>query len=184
VRNGFEGGNEPLRRWTRSPNVFIQTSDLVDGQTLDMVERVARDTFPRWTNGLAIASVERGAGTPHAGQSGWLTVAWSPETAHCGQSDVGLDGGTITLFPKRTTCACEGFAVAQVVVRHEFGHAAGFYHTDNVGDVMAASGWACNQQPSARELAAAAIAYARPVGNVDPDSDPTSAVNLAPMTVR
>lgn len=184
VRNGFEGGNEPLRRWTKRPNVFIQTTDLVDSKTLEMVDTVARDAFPRWTNGLTVASVERGAGTPHVGQAGWITVAWSPDTARCGEADVGLEGGTITLFPKRTTCACEGFGIARVVVRHEFGHAAGFYHTDGAADLMAPSGWGCDAMPSARELAHAAIAYARPVGNLDPDADPSSAVTLAPMRVR
>jgi hypothetical protein len=38
--------------------------------------------------------------------------------------------------------------------------------------------------PSARELAAAVIAYARPVGNTDPDIDPSGAVTLAPLAVR
>jgi hypothetical protein len=38
--------------------------------------------------------------------------------------------------------------------------------------------------PTARELYHAALAYKRPVGNRDPDSDPTSAVTLAPMIVH
>ena len=42
----------------------------------------------------------------------------------------------------------------------------------------------CDAPLSARELAHAAIAYARPIGNVDPDTDPAGTVNLAPLTVR
>lgn len=187
VRNTFDAttGVQPLRRLTRAPSLFIQTTDLVDAKTLDMVETVAREAIPAWTHGtFGVVAVERGAGTPRVGQSGWLSVTWSTETVHCGESDIAVDGGTVTFFPKRTTCACEGFGIARVLVRHELGHAAGFYHTDGATDVMAPSGWACNAQPAARELAHAAIAYTRPVGNVDPDTDPSSAVNLAPLRVR
>jgi hypothetical protein len=38
--------------------------------------------------------------------------------------------------------------------------------------------------PSARELTAAAVAYSRPPGNVDPDSDPAGAVTLTIKTAR
>jgi hypothetical protein len=39
---------------------------------------------------------------------------------------------------------------------------------------------ACDQPLSARERAAAAIAYARPAGNIDEDADPESVITLAP----
>jgi hypothetical protein len=38
--------------------------------------------------------------------------------------------------------------------------------------------------PSMRELTAAAVAYSRPLGNVDPDSDPAGAVKLTIKTAR
>jgi len=38
--------------------------------------------------------------------------------------------------------------------------------------------------PTARELYHAALGYKRPVGNRDPDTDPTSAVTLAPLVVH
>ena len=59
----------------------------------------------------------------------------------------------------------------------------GFFHTDSRSDVMFKSAVVCDGSISGRELAAAAIAYARPVGNTDPDSDPSGAVTLAAKRV-
>jgi hypothetical protein len=41
----------------------------------------------------------------------------------------------------------------------------------------------CDKPISARELYHARIAYSRPVGNVDPDTDPVGTVTLAPLRV-
>ena len=70
------------------------------------------------------------------------------------------------------------------LVRHELGHALGYWHTDAPTDVMSAVTWISNvQQPSARERAHAAIAYARPVGNTDPDTDPSGTISIAPSRI-
>ena len=70
-------------------------------------------------------------------------------------------------------------------MRHALGHALGFWHTDADTDVMGGGAWSnAALTPSARELASAAVAYSRPAGNLDPDSDPAGAVTLATMTVR
>src|SRR5205807_522312 len=90
VRNGFEQPTslQPLRRWTRNPRVFIETSGLVDGASLDMVEREARAIIPVWSGGaLSVDLVERGSSS-HQGQAGWINVLWSTDTSRCGQSDV------------------------------------------------------------------------------------------------
>lgn len=183
VRNAFEGGNEPVRRWTRNVNLFIQTGQ--DAATLDMVEAVVRDSVPRWTAGaFNVQSAERGTAT-REGQAGWLTVKWSAvNDGHCAISQVGQEGGWIELHPNTAGCACNGWTMRPTTVRHEVGHAMGFWHTDSRNDLMFVSSGQCDQPISAREVLHAAIAYARPVGNVDPDSDPTSAVSLAPMIVR
>jgi len=189
VRNAFEGGNEPLRRWTRNPSVYLQTFDSagnhIDAVTLNTVEVNIRSTVPVWTNGqFVVETVERGTAS-REGSPGWLTVKWSTTVPGCGQAQVGLEGGTIEFQSQTRTCWFGGSAVAPTVIRHELGHAMGFWHTDGPSDLMKGGNWTNGDlQPSARERAAAAIAYSRPVGNTDPDVDPASVVTLAPMTVR
>lgn len=171
---------QPLRRWTTNPNLYLQTG--VDARTLDMVEVVARESVSQWTAGkLSVASVERGSGS-RAGQAGWLTIAFAADPAHCGLSDVGQSGGTITLYPS-TVCGCGGVPVRPRTVRHEVGHAMGFYHVDDSADVMFHVASQCDTPLNAKDVYHAAIAYSRPVGNQNPDEDPTGAVNLAPMRV-
>lgn len=174
---------QPLRRWTRAPSVYLQTSPLVDARQLDLVESVAREVIPVWTGGkFHVATIERGSDT-RQGVAGWITVQWSAETSRCGLADVGLEGGAITFYPKAAPCGCNGYGTRPRTIRHEFGHAMGFFHTDNANDVMMVAAPGCNEQPSAREQYHAAIAYSRPVGNVDPDADPVSAVLSLPHRV-
>jgi hypothetical protein len=136
----------------------------------------------QWSNGsLNVAGVERRPGS-RQGQAGWLTVLFSTDPAYCGRADVGLSGGIITLSLQKA-CACGVYPTRQAVVRHEFGHAMGYFHTDSPQDVMYRVANQCDTPLSAREAYHAAVAYTRPVGNQDPDTDPTSAVSLAPMRV-
>jgi reprolysin-like metallo-peptidase family M12B len=195
VRNAFEAPNtlQPLRRLTQAPRVYLKTVDeagaSIDRRTLDATERAIVETAALWTgNQFGVAAVERGRDS-RADQAGWLTVRWSPQAVPgaCGSASVGLSGGVINLnYKNGGSCRCEGVAeIRPRTVRHELGHAFGFWHTDSTSDLMSGIGVAgCDALPSARERAAAAIAYQRPVGNSDPDNDPASAMTLAPMTAR
>jgi hypothetical protein len=188
VRNGLDapGALEPLRRWTTNPNIYLKTVDEagapIEGPTLDLVQRTALDIVPIWTNNRhVVATFERGTGT-RVGMPGWITITWSAAMVHsnqCGRALVAA--GYVELEAHNPRCKVWPWITSTSLVRHELGHAMGYWHTDGPGDVMSGTTWINNnQQPSARERAHAAIAYARPVGNTDPDSDPSSVVALAP----
>jgi hypothetical protein len=180
VRNAFESTDiQPLRRWVQSPMIYIRTVDDTDASipsaNIDLVAAVLADTVPRWTNQrLSVAGVASGTET-REGQPGWLTVKWSVAEGRCGRAQIGTDGGYIELrSPFGSNCTCNGL-IRTRTIRHELGHALGFWHTGTVTDLMSGlSVSLCDQLPSARELYHANIAYSRPVGNVDPDNDTPS----------
>jgi hypothetical protein len=82
VRNDYDapGSLEPLRRWTRTPMVYLKTVDEA-GQPvlsgfLDQVEAIVKDVVPRWTGGvLGTPMVTRGPDT-REGISGWITIKY------------------------------------------------------------------------------------------------------------
>jgi len=193
VRNGFESttGLQPLRRWTRSPSFYLKTVDEagvpMDPQLVDMVEADIRLSVSLFTGGqFDVAALERGLETRET-TTGWITVKWlgAPEPGVCGRAHIGLErGGTIEFSYLHTSgCECDGSRIRHKTVRHEVGHAMGFWHVDNSQDVMSNRNFSCHTMPSSRERFHAGIAYARPVGNTDPDIDPSTTVRAAPMLV-
>lgn len=191
VRGTYDQPQAPLslRRWTRAPNVYLRTVDdagaAIDAKTLDSTEQAIREAVPTWSGFQA--TITRGADT-RLRQAGWITVRWPAVVVagECGRADVAVEGGEIELpYKNGGGCRCSGGPeIRPRTVRHEVGHAMGFWHTDSTADLMSGPAVAgCDGQPSARELYHAAIAYKRPVGNTDPDSDPIGAVNLAPLRV-
>jgi len=190
VRNGLEmpASLQRLRRWTSAPNVYLRTvredGGSVDAAMLNTTEAAIREAIPSWS-GFSPASIVRGTDT-RTGQSGWLTIKWPGVVGGdrvCGRADIAVSGGMIELFvPTATACGCDGAArIRPRTVRHEIGHAMGFWHTDSAADVMFGTSATCDLQPSARERVAAAIAYSRPVGNGDPDVDPSGSTSITPM---
>lgn len=177
---------QPLRHWTRNVNLYIQTTTLVDGNTIDMIDRTIRDAVPRWTaNHFTVQSTLRGSET-REGQADWLTVKWlSGNTGHCDYTLIGLEGGSIELHPQTPRCACGGYGLDPTVIRHATGHAMGYWHTDSQNDVMYSSLTnQCDKPLSARETYHAGIMYNRQVGNVDPDSDLLVGAPLASVRIH
>lgn len=165
--NAFDAPLQPVRRWTVAPKVYLRTVDesggAIDAVTLDTVQNAMIQTASLWTGGkFGLEGVLRGTDT-REGQTGWITVKW-PATAErapaCGRSEVAVDGGWIELNYKVTSCACNGSAIRPRTVRHELGHALGYWHTDSPNDLMSGlQVFGCDAQPSARELQAASYQY-------------------------
>ena len=188
VRNATDapGTLRSLQRWTQAPRVYLRTVDQagepIDAATLQSTEAALTDDAAAWTGGrFGVMEVVRGTET-REGQSGWITVKW-PNPANpgnnCGRAQVGVDGGWIELNYRNQACACGGSRVGSGIVRHELGHALVLFHTNEPGDLMQSTldrAMACDGHATASERFHAAIAYSRPVGNTDPDNDPTATV--------
>lgn len=170
VQNGHEAPDrlEPARRLPGPLRIYLRTEDdrgrAIDAVTLDATEQVLVDGVSPWSGDqFGVVELIRGTGTREHVR-GWLTVKWSSTASadRCGRSTVGIDGGFIE-FNDLGACSC-GMAsrIYPRLVRHELGHAMGYYHTDDIGDVMygrAIVAEACDLEPSERERRHARIFY-------------------------
>jgi hypothetical protein len=162
VQNGFEAPDqlEHVRRLPGPLRIYLRTEDdagrAIDATTLNTTARVLSESVGIWSGGqFGVTEIVRGAGTREKAP-GWLTVKWSSAATadRCGRSTVGVDGGFIE-FNDLANCSCGlPSRIYPRVVRHELGHAMGYYHTDQISDVMygrAISAEGCDLQPSERE---------------------------------
>ncbi len=170
AQNAFESPDhlEPVRRLPGPLRIYLRTIDAagraIDPLTLDTIERVLIESTPVWSGGkFGVTEVARGTSTRER-VGGWLTIKWAGANAsdRCGRSTVGIDGGYIE-FNDLGACSCDAASrIYPRLVRHELGHAMGYYHTDDIGDVMygqAVSANACDLQPSERERRHARMFY-------------------------
>jgi hypothetical protein len=171
LQNGYESPDrlEPIRILSGPFRVYMRDHDeagrMIDAATLDATERALIDAAQVWSGGtFGIAEVIRGNGTREK-SAGWVTLKWSSALPadRCGRSTVGVDGGFIELNASGA-CSCGmSTRVYPRVVRHELGHAMGYYHTDDRADVMfgrAITTDSCDAQPSDRERLHARFAHA------------------------
>ena len=144
--------------------IRTRRADDVDAATLDATETILRESVWIWSGEtFGIAEVARGAGTREK-VPGWITVKWRAATSddRCGRSTVGVAGGYIE-FNLSPSCRCgRPSGVYPRLIRHELGHAMGYYHTDSLADAMygqAIPPNACDALPSDRERRHAKFAY-------------------------
>ena len=182
ARNGFEDQTtlQPLRRWTRSPMIYIRTIDdtgrPILPEVLQQVASIASTVVPLYTGGrLGVASFEQGVET-RRDQAGWITVDWTRDASEiCGSAHIAREGGMVTLTYDQPGCSCGSQKIRPRTVKHELGHAMGVWHTGQSADLMSGIPVSeCDRNMTARELRYLEYLYRRPVGNTDPDNDPSS----------
>jgi hypothetical protein len=170
----------PNFRWTSEPNFYVRTIDSggrsVEPEVLAVTLDALRRAVPAYTAGTYQAGTIETGRDARSETTGWINVDFRRNTGGntCGTSFVGRNPGVITLYID--VCSCGSNKVPGAVTMHEVGHAMGFFHVSDRSSLMFP--FIAGQCPagvlSAAEAHHAAVAYARPRGNRDPDRDPVN----------
>ena len=183
VRGTYDAEGAPYVnfRWMTAPSFYVKTVDQ-NGRSIEPeVMAVVLEALPRavreFSGGtLAVAALETGT-EERAPREGWINVAIRRdrnERRTCGFAEIGANPGSITF--NNDVCSCGSNKIPGALVLHEVGHAMGFFHVPDRRSVMYPflPGSCPSGQLSPAEKFHAGIAYSRPRGNRDPDSDPSS----------
>jgi hypothetical protein len=183
VRGAYdqEGSPYPVLRLLQAPKFYFKTVDqtgrALEPTVISYVSDALRRAVPLYTGGLYSASLEVGTET-RPDTPGVINVLVNTDLAErstCGYAYIGREAGEIT-FVINDVCSCGSVKISGAVVLHEVAHALGFFHVSDRNSVLypQVAGRCPVGEPSAAERFHAGIAYSRPRGNTDPDSDPTS----------
>jgi len=193
ARNRFDAPNSTPRlisRWEEQPNFYIKTtvlggSAVVEQARVDRTIASIRNIVPQATAGhFQAGAIEMGP-DDRPPQRGWIRVLFrnDPYFTACGTGTVGANPGVVNL-----SLNCFGDPIggppeqgpSAFVVAHEVGHAMGLSHVAEGLMGRGGSGLQPGASPPQMrydmtdlEKYHAAIIYSRPVGNADPDVDPS-----------
>lgn len=181
IRNGFDQPDAltPVRRLTTAPRFHIQTTDsngmAIDAETVNTVIEGIREAVPQFTPFEPAAIETSAAARPPA--QGWINVYFETRRPEgqwtCGTAQIAANPGWMRFWLDACRVSGDRGRIGKWIVMHEVGHAMGFRHTPP-GHLMHQEMTHASRTITAKERFHAAIAYARPVGNMDPDTDPSS----------
>lgn len=153
--------NDGSSRVWRPANARIRIEAGAPEADLQVAEAAARELLDAFGHSPMVSRVDASAG---------VVVRWAPGTTGpggaCGEVNA-LNRQNVTLYPDSPGCRCAEGKLSATVVKHEVGHALGFYHTNDPSDVMSPV-WTiatCDKAPSERERFHARLAEAKPVGD-------------------
>jgi hypothetical protein len=181
ARNMLEASTpDVIHTLPAAPSLYLQTQGL-SGGNIERLLAAAREIVPMMTgNRFTLTTIETGP-DPRPERPGWVVVDVIHEAGTtCGRAYVGALSGHIWLNAG-ADCPINGDAVPPIVMRHEMGHALGFWHIDVPNSLMYFQTNKGAGLPTDLEKYHAAIAYQRAAGNRDPDIDASTA---APLSVR
>ena len=167
------GSPEALRVWSVPSSLAIAVRAGLPAGTAAALEAVARQTIPALTGGRLSVQSWAVVDTPSVDARVIdVELVREPTSNSCGRGELGGRRIWLNVDP---SCAWRGHPVYVPLLGHELGHVLGFSHVTTADTLM--SGTRIREEgPSALERHHAALAYARPRGNldIDVDVDPSS----------